>query len=77
MTVKPYSNSDGSKKEQVTEMFNRIAPSYDKLNSWLSFRVDKIWRRKVVKMVQNIKLPDVLDVATGTGDLAIAIAKKV
>ena len=77
MIVKPYSNNDGSKKEQVTEMFNRIAPSYDKLNSWLSFRVDKIWRRRVVKMVQNIKYPNVLDVATGTGDLAIAMAKKV
>lgn len=77
MTVKPYSNSDGSKKEQVTEMFNRIAPSYDKLNSWLSFRVDKIWRRRVVKIVKQTKFPDVLDVATGTGDLAIAIAKGV
>lgn len=77
MIVKPYSNNDGSKKEQVTEMFNRIAPSYDKLNSWLSFRVDKIWRRRVVKIVQEFKFPNVLDVATGTGDLAIAMAKKV
>ncbi len=77
MSLKPYTTKEGSKKEQVAQMFNKIAPKYDALNSWLSFRVDKIWRRNVVKNINGAKYPDILDVATGTGDLAITIAKKV
>lgn len=77
MSIKPYSTQEGSKKEQVTEMFNTIAPKYDFLNRWLSFSIDKIWRKNVVKNITGVKYPDVLDVATGTGDLALAIAKRV
>jgi demethylmenaquinone methyltransferase / 2-methoxy-6-polyprenyl-1,4-benzoquinol methylase len=75
MTVTPYSDSEGTKKEQVTQMFNRIAPKYDFLNRVLSFGVDKIWRRRVVRIVSKLNKPVVLDVATGTGDLAIALSK--
>lgn len=73
--VKPYNNREGSKKEQVQSMFNRIAPRYDFLNRVLSFGIDTIWRRKLVKLLKGHKAPLILDVATGTGDLAIEICK--
>ncbi|GAO29562.1 bifunctional demethylmenaquinone methyltransferase/2-methoxy-6-polyprenyl-1,4-benzoquinol methylase UbiE [Geofilum rubicundum] len=75
MSVKPYAQQEGTKKEQVTAMFNRIAPKYDLLNRLLSFGIDKIWRRRVVKLISQKRSPIVLDVATGTGDLAIALAE--
>src|SRR5690554_2688981 len=74
MSVKPYTQAEGSKKEQVTTMFNRIAPKYDFLNHLLSMGIDKLWRKRVVRIVARKKAPVVLDVATGTGDLAIALA---
>lgn len=70
--VKPYSNSDKSKKEQVAGMFNNIAGKYDLLNHVLSMNIDKLWRKKVVRKLQEHKVRRILDVATGTGDLAIA-----
>lgn len=75
MSVKPYKELDGTKREQVTEMFNRIAPRYDMLNRMLSFGIDKIWRRRVVSLLKDLKMPYILDVATGTADLAIEEAK--
>jgi demethylmenaquinone methyltransferase/2-methoxy-6-polyprenyl-1,4-benzoquinol methylase len=75
MSVKPYINQSGTKKEQVAEMFNRIAPRYDLLNRLLSFGVDRIWRRRVINLLADLKMPYILDVATGTGDLAIEAAK--
>jgi demethylmenaquinone methyltransferase/2-methoxy-6-polyprenyl-1,4-benzoquinol methylase len=75
MSVKPYNNQSGTKKEQVAEMFNRIAPRYDLLNRLLSFGVDRIWRRRVINLLTDLKMPYILDVATGTGDLAIEAAK--
>ena len=66
--------SGGSKKERVTDMFNDIAPAYDRLNHILSFGIDRSWRRRVVKMLSKTKPAKVLDIATGTGDLALAIA---
>src|SRR5690554_6238468 len=74
MSVKPYTQAEGSKKEQVTAMFNRIAPKYDFLNHLLSMGIDKLWRKRVVRIVARKKAPVVLDVATGTGDLAIDLA---
>jgi len=74
--VVPDSNNSQSKKIQVENMFNSIAPKYDLLNHTLSLNIDKIWRRKVVCIVKNKKPKTVLDVATGTCDLAIATARK-
>ena len=71
-TVTPYGEEKGAKKEQVATMFNNIAGNYDFLNHFLSMGIDKLWRRKVVKMLKQVKPQHILDVATGTGDLAIA-----
>lgn len=73
--IKPYSNSVKGKKEQVAEMFDNIAPKYDFLNHFLSFGIDKIWRRKAIHLLLK-RFPDnILDVATGTGDFAIESLK--
>ena len=73
--IKPYHNSEAEKKEQVAEMFDNISKRYDFLNHILSLNIDKGWRRKVVRMIQADQPSMVLDVATGTADLAIALAK--
>jgi len=69
--VKPYKNSDLSKKEQVTKMFDTISKEYDGLNRVISFGIDVKWRKKVVNIVANQNPESILDIATGTGDLAI------
>ena len=74
MTVKPY-NEEQSKKEQVRAMFDNIAPRYDLLNHTLSLNVDRLWRRRVVRILRRSRPHRVLDLATGTGDLAIATAR--
>ena len=74
--MKPY-NQEESKKVQVRNMFNNIAPTYDRLNHILSVNIDRLWRRRVVRLVQRMRPQSVLDVATGTGDLAIAMARKI
>ncbi|WP_298541285.1 bifunctional demethylmenaquinone methyltransferase/2-methoxy-6-polyprenyl-1,4-benzoquinol methylase UbiE [uncultured Aquimarina sp.] len=73
--ITPYNDKNKTKKEQVTEMFDTISGNYDGLNRVISFGVDIKWRKKVVKIVTNSKPNKVLDVATGTGDLAINLAK--
>jgi demethylmenaquinone methyltransferase / 2-methoxy-6-polyprenyl-1,4-benzoquinol methylase len=73
-SVTPYNSSD-SKKEQVAEMFDNIAFRYDFLNGLLSFGIHKGWRRKCVKKLASLKPKQILDVATGTGDFAIACVK--
>lgn len=72
--VKPYKDSDASKKEQVTEMFDTISKEYDGLNRVISFGIDVKWRNKVVKIVSKKQPENILDIATGTGDLAINLA---
>lgn len=72
--VTPYSDSDQSKKEQVTNMFDSISKEYDGLNRVISFGIDVKWRKKVVKLVSDIKPDSILDIATGTGDLIINMA---
>lgn len=76
MTVKPY-NTEHTKKEEVREMFDRIAPTYDLLNHSLSLNVDRLWRRHAVDAVRAVSPRRVVDVATGTGDLAIALARRI
>lgn len=63
------------KKEQVRLMFNNIAGRYDFLNHFLSLGIDKCWRRKLIRQMSKNFPSSILDVATGTGDLAIAAAK--
>ena len=73
--ITPYKDSDLGKKEQVTQMFDAISGNYDGLNRVISFGIDIKWRKKVLKMV-SVKNPEIiLDIATGTGDLAILMAK--
>lgn len=62
-----------AEKEKVVGMFNKIAPTYDFLNHFLSLNIDKIWRRKIVKLLRPHSPQRILDVASGTGDLAIAL----
>jgi len=73
--IKPYKNSDLGKKEQVAKMFDTISGEYDGLNRVISFGIDVKWRKKVVKIVNQTNPKSILDIATGTGDLAIALAK--
>jgi demethylmenaquinone methyltransferase/2-methoxy-6-polyprenyl-1,4-benzoquinol methylase len=73
--VKPYSDSELPKKQQVEQMFDNISGNYDLLNRILSMGIDVSWRKKVVKSVQKENPATILDIATGTGDLAIAMAK--
>lgn len=74
MQVKPY-NTDQSKKTEVEDMFDNIAPKYDLLNHVLSMKIDVLWRNTLVKWMNKDAPKLVLDVATGTGDLAIAVQK--
>lgn len=76
MMVKPYDN-ERTKKAQVREMFDNIAPRYDFLNHTLSLSVDRLWRRRAVRAVGEYAPRRILDVATGTGDLAIALARHI
>lgn len=72
--VKPY-NTEAGKKSEVEDMFDNIAPKYDLLNHVLSMKIDVLWRNTLVKWMQKDQPKEVLDVATGTGDLAIAVQK--
>lgn len=73
-SVTPYQSSD-SKKEQVAQMFDNISHRYDFLNSLFSLGIHKGWRKKAVKMLRNGQPKNILDVATGTADFAIACFK--
>jgi len=79
--IKPY-GQQGSKHEQVEAMFDNIAPTYDMLNHTLSLGIDRLWRRSAIKRIKklssltaNRSTLTILDVATGTGDLAIQAYK--
>jgi len=73
--IKPYNQVDKSKKQEVAEMFNNISARYDFLNHFLSLGIDKIWRRKAIKQLRSIPVKKIIDIATGTGDFAIAALK--
>ncbi len=71
-TITPYLS--GTKTEQVEQMFNNIAPTYDLLNHRLSWDIDKRWRRKAISQLSPYEPKTMLDIATGTGDFAILAA---
>jgi demethylmenaquinone methyltransferase / 2-methoxy-6-polyprenyl-1,4-benzoquinol methylase len=73
--VTPYKDSGLGKKEQVAQMFDNISGNYDGLNRVISFGIDIKWRKKVLKMVSATNPQTILDIATGTGDLAILMAQ--
>lgn len=74
--VTPYKDTDRTKKEQVEQMFDTISGNYDGLNRVISLGIDQKWRRKVIKLVAKENPTSVLDIATGTGDLALQFAEK-
>ena len=72
--INPY--EDGAEKaQQVEQMFNNIAPTYDKLNHRLSWNIDKGWRKKAIRSLKPFEPKILLDIATGTGDFAILAAQ--
>jgi demethylmenaquinone methyltransferase/2-methoxy-6-polyprenyl-1,4-benzoquinol methylase len=73
--ITPYQDSEKGKKEQVAQMFDTISENYDGLNKIISFGTDAKWKQKILKMVAAKQPSTVLDIATGTGDLAILFAK--
>jgi demethylmenaquinone methyltransferase/2-methoxy-6-polyprenyl-1,4-benzoquinol methylase len=75
MSVTPYQESKDSKKEQVAQMFDNIAHKYDFLNHFFSLGIDILWRKKAIKLLDEFKADQILDVATGTGDMAFELMK--
>lgn len=73
--ITPYKDSDLSKKEQVASMFDTISGNYDNLNRVISFGIDIKWREKVLQIIAKSNPKNILDIATGTGDLAILMAQ--
>ena len=71
--IKPY--HEGEKAQQVEQMFDNIAPTYDTLNHRLSWDIDRAWRKKAIRKLMPFAPKTVLDIATGTGDFAIMAAK--
>lgn len=74
--INPYTGDDRPKTEQVRDMFDSIAPAYDFMNRAMTFGIDRCWRKKAVDMIAVHNPKHILDVATGTADLAILLAKK-
>lgn len=72
--ITPYKDSELGKKEQVAKMFDTISGNYDNLNRVISFGIDVKWRKKVLKIIADTQPENLLDIATGTGDLAILMA---
>lgn len=74
-TITPY--GQGGKQEQIRRMFDKIAPSYDRLNHALSLGIDRCWRRTAVDVLGKFKPQQILDIATGTGDFAMLCAERI
>ena len=72
--ITPYQDSNLGKKEQVAQMFDTISENYDGLNRVISFGTDAKWKKKILKMIAAKQPKSILDIATGTGDLAILFA---
>lgn len=74
--ITPYGDNR-DKHEQVQEMFDSIAPAYDFMNRAMTLGIDKLWRRRAVNVLKKNNVAHILDVATGTGDLAVQIVKSI
>lgn len=77
ITSNAEAEREEGKREMVMKMFDDIAPTYDRLNHVLSFDIDRLWRRRVVRIVRRTGAKRILDLATGTGDLAIDLARRI
>lgn len=75
--INPYQGDKREKSQQVRAMFDNIAPAYDFMNRAMTFGIDKLWRRKAVRLIENSRPARILDVASGTGDLAIMLAHRI
>ena len=73
--ITPYKNNESSKKHQVSKMFDKIASRYDFINHFLSLGIDILWRKKAINEIGKINPKIILDIATGTGDLAIEASR--
>jgi demethylmenaquinone methyltransferase/2-methoxy-6-polyprenyl-1,4-benzoquinol methylase len=73
--IKPYKESEATKKEQVADMFNSIATRYDFLNHFFSMGIDILWRKRAIRLLRESQPKIILDLATGTGDFAISARK--
>lgn len=69
--IVPFSDRESSKGEQIERMFDEIAPQYDRMNRLMSFGLDRVWRKRGILKLRRLKPESILDIATGTGDLAI------
>lgn len=74
--IKPYHDRSVAKKKQLEEMFDRIAPVYDKANHLFTLNIDKYWRKKAIAHLKAGNPSSLLDVATGTGDFAFEAARQ-
>jgi len=74
-SIKPYQDSEKGKKEQVAQMFDTISGNYDGLNKIISLGTDATWKKKILQRVKLLHPTSILDIATGTGDLAILFAE--
>lgn len=74
--VVPYKEKETGKREQIAEMFDNISPKYDLLNRLLSGGIDVWWRKKAISMLRSAQPKIILDIATGTGDLAVEAVKQ-
>ncbi|MCH5247028.1 MAG: bifunctional demethylmenaquinone methyltransferase/2-methoxy-6-polyprenyl-1,4-benzoquinol methylase UbiE [Muribaculaceae bacterium] len=75
--INPYKDDKRGKGEQIKDMFDSIAPAYDFMNRAMTVGIDRLWRKKAVQTVELKKPQQILDLATGTGDLAIALATRI
>ena len=74
--ITPYEKSDQGKKEQVSHMFDDISSTYDKVNNFISLGLDNIWKKRAVKLATLNHPENLLDLATGTADLPLRLAKR-
>ena len=75
--IMPYDGDSRAKTEQVRDMFDNIAPAYDFMNRAMTLGIHRLWQRRAVKAVARTAPATIIDIATGTGDMAIALARSI